>query len=162
MVILPLTPLILERRSPVSDLPVIVKLTALKLGQEQTRPHRPKLGGLGVGDEEKRLEGDLALGDEVGLGHGAVLVLGDGFVELVILILLNVIRLPGPDGLGRVAQLPIPGCLLNLLCLGFLFFLIILLNSSFLIILSGDSGIPWVTSLSLAALGLVNKLIFHF
>ena len=79
--------------------------TALKLGQEQTRPHRPKLGGLGVGDEEKRLEGDLARGDAVGLGHGAVLVLGDGFVELVILILLNVIRLPGPDGLGRVAQL---------------------------------------------------------
>ena len=99
--------------------------TALKLGQEQTRPHRPKLGGLGVGDEEKRLEGDLVLGDEVGLGHGAVLVLGDGFVELVILILLNVIRLPGPDGLGRVVQLPIPGCLLNLLCLGFLLFLII-------------------------------------
>ena len=117
---------------------------------------------LGVGDEEKRLEGDLALGDEVGLGHGAVLVLGDGFVELVILILLNVIRLPGPDGLGRVAQLPIPGCLLNLLCLGFLLFLIIIRNSSFLIISSGDSRIPRVTGLSLAALGLVNKLIFHF
>ena len=65
----------------------------------------------------------------MGLGHGA----GDRFVELVILILLNVIRLPGPDGLGRVAQLPIPGCLLNLLCLGFLLFLIFLRNSSFLI-----------------------------
>ena len=63
--------------------------TTLYLGQEQTRPHRPTLGGLGVGDEEKRLEGDLILGDEVGLGHGAVLVLDDGFVELVILILLT-------------------------------------------------------------------------
>ena len=80
----------------------------------------------------------------MGLGLGAVLVLGDGFVELVVLILLIVIRLPGPDGLGRVAQLPIPGCLLNLLCLGFLLFLIILRNSSFLIISSGDSGIPRV------------------
>ena len=35
MLILPLTPLILKRRFPVSDLPVIVKPTALKLGQEQ-------------------------------------------------------------------------------------------------------------------------------
>ena len=102
--------------------------TALKLGQEQTCPHRSELGGLGVGDEEKRLEGDLALGDEVGLGHGA----GDRFVELVILILLNVIRLPGPDGLGLIAQLPVPGGLLNLLGLGLLLLLLVL-NCSLLI-----------------------------
>ena len=71
----------------------------------------------------------------MGLGHGAVLVLGDGFVELIILILLNVIRLPGPDWLGRIAQLPIPGCLLNLLCLWFLVFLIILLSIDLILVI---------------------------
>ena len=69
----------------------------------------------------------------MGLGHGAVLVLGDGFVELVILI--HPTRLPGPDGLGRVVQLPIPGCLLNLLCLWFLVFLIILLSIDLILVI---------------------------
>eukprot|EP00091_Calanus_sinicus_P022381 TRINITY_DN7070_c0_g1_i7.p1 TRINITY_DN7070_c0_g1~~TRINITY_DN7070_c0_g1_i7.p1 ORF type:complete len:120 (+),score=24.65 TRINITY_DN7070_c0_g1_i7:657-1016(+) len=36
---------------------------------------------LAVWDNEEGLEGDLALSDEVCLGHGAVLVLGDGLTR---------------------------------------------------------------------------------
>jgi hypothetical protein len=55
--------------------------------------------GLAVGNEEEGLDGHLTIGDDVGLGLGSVLVLGDGLVELVVLTLLDIVSLPGPDGL---------------------------------------------------------------
>jgi hypothetical protein len=54
---------------------------------------------LAVGNEDEGLEGHLTLGDDVGLGLGSGLVLGDGLVELVELTMLNIVSLPGPDGL---------------------------------------------------------------
>ena len=50
---------------------------------------------LAVGNEEEGPEGHLSLGDKVCLGHGAALVLGDELIELVVLPLLDLIRLPG-------------------------------------------------------------------
>ena len=55
--------------------------------------------GLAVRIKEEGLEGHLALGDEVGLGLGSVHAVGGGPVALVVLSLLNLIRLPLPDGL---------------------------------------------------------------
>ena len=61
----------------------------------------------------------------MGLGHGTVLVLGGGLVELVVLSLLDLIRLPDPDKLGLVTKLPIPSGFVDLLGLRLLLFLII-------------------------------------
>ena len=52
------------------------------------------LRGLVDRDEEERLEGDLALGDEVRLRQGAVRVLRDRLVEFGVLIVLDLGRLP--------------------------------------------------------------------
>jgi hypothetical protein len=65
---------------------------------------------LAVGNKEELPKGQRTLGDEVGLSRGAT---------LVVLSLLNLIRLPGPDGLRlitkpiRASSLPLP-CLLQL------------------------------------------------
>ncbi len=48
------------------------------------------------------------------LSKGSALVLRNGLVELVILALLNLGRLAGPDRLRLVAQLPIPSGFVNL------------------------------------------------
>merc|ERR1711963_471403 len=61
----------------------------------------------------------------MGLSHWTILVLGDGFVELIIFFLFNVVWLPCPDWLCFIAQLPVPSGLLNLS---------VLLNRSFFIL----------------------------
>ena len=47
------------------------------------------VAGSGLGDEEDGLECDLSLRGEVGVSHGLVLVLGEGLVELCVLVLLD-------------------------------------------------------------------------
>merc|ERR1719147_590976 len=67
---------------------------------------------------------------------GTIFILGNGFVELIIFLLLNVLGLPGPDGFGFIAKLPVPGGLFNLLGLWLLLFLLLFLfNSSFFILI---------------------------
>ncbi len=46
--------------------------------------------------------------------EGPALVLRNRLVELVILAILNLSRLAGPDRLGLVAQLPVPSGFVNL------------------------------------------------
>ena len=63
------------------------------------------LGGLAVGIKEEGLEGHPALGDVVDLGHGSDHVVSRGPVELVVLSLLVLIRLPHPEGLDTLDHL---------------------------------------------------------
>ena len=51
----------------------------------------------------------------MGLGQRSVGVLGDALVELIVLLGGDFAWLAGPDGLGLVDQLPVPGSLLNLM-----------------------------------------------
>ena len=78
---------------------------------------------LAVGNEEEGPEGHLSLGDKVCLGHGAALVLGDELIDLVVIPLLDLIRLPGPYRLGLVTRLQIPSGFLNFLGFRLLLFL---------------------------------------
>ena len=52
--------------------------------------------------------------NKVNPGERSTLVLSDRLVELVILAVLNLSRLAGPDGLRLVAQLPVPSSFVNL------------------------------------------------
>ncbi|MPC09886.1 hypothetical protein E2C01_002503 [Portunus trituberculatus] len=92
------------------------------------------LAGLHFWDKQQGLEGHLTLGNEVSLGQRILGVLAQRLVEFVVLFVLNLRWLPGPDGLGIIHQSPVPCCLGNLLCLGFVLFFLLYL--SFLVFLN--------------------------
>mmetsp|Transcript_858 Transcript_858/g.2667 ORF Transcript_858/g.2667 Transcript_858/m.2667 type:complete len:639 (-) Transcript_858:40-1956(-) len=71
-----------------------------------------------LGDEEDRLELDLALGVEVGVGERRVVVLGQRLVEGLVLVLRDVRRRARPERLRVVHELPVVDCALHLLRLG--------------------------------------------
>merc|ERR1719427_2348065 len=81
------------------------------------------------------LESDFSLCNKVRLSHWTILVFCNGFIELVIFSLFNIIRLPSPNWFRLVTQFPIPSSFVNFLSLWLLLFLLlILLNGPFIIL----------------------------
>merc|ERR1719427_1729752 len=71
------------------------------------------------------LESDFSLCNKVRLSHWTILVFCNGFIELVIFSLFNIIRLPSPNWFRLVTQFPIPSSFVNFLSLWLLLFLLI-------------------------------------
>merc|ERR1719427_2478281 len=72
------------------------------------------------------LESDFSLCNKVRLSHWTILVFCNGFIELVIFSLFNIIRLPSPNWFRLVTQFPIPSSFVNFLSLWLLLFLVFL------------------------------------
>jgi hypothetical protein len=112
------------------------------------------------GDVQDRLELDLTLDGEVGVGKWCLVVLSDGLVEAVILIFGDLALLSEPDGLDLIDGLPLPDLFGNSLLLlflglflGFLLFalvldLILLLNLLVFLFLSFSLSLILVNLLS--------------
>jgi hypothetical protein len=76
----------------------------------------------GLWNIENRLELDLTLGREVRVRKRFLVILGNSFIEVVVLALLNLVFASHPNSLDLIDQLPIPHSLVD--SLGLLFFLL--------------------------------------
>lgn len=105
-----------------------------------------------LGDEENGTELKLTLDREVLDGKVVLPVVGQGLVERGVLLLIDVLGIPGPDGLGLVELLFLNLGLLNLL--GLLLLLLFLLIINLL-----DLGLLVVTLGGLFSLLILNLLL---
>lgn len=78
--------------------------------------------GSSVGDIEDRSEDDFSFSIEVNPVHWGVGLLADAFVEIDVVLIIDIVLLSQPDCLVCVDSLPFPNCSLDLLCLLFCFF----------------------------------------
>merc|ERR1719272_2387689 len=106
-----------------------------------------KAGRGSLWDEQDRPEGDLTFGGEVNVAHrGLALGLHEGVEEAGVLLLLDLLLVPGPDRLVGVDELVVPHGLLDLLWLlvgGVLFGFLLLGGNLSLERLDGVVDLVW-------------------
>mmetsp|Transcript_15232 Transcript_15232/g.41242 ORF Transcript_15232/g.41242 Transcript_15232/m.41242 type:complete len:225 (-) Transcript_15232:624-1298(-) len=118
------------------------------------------MGGVGR-HEQGGLELHITLSLEVHPAHGVGIVLGDGLVELLVLLIGDILGLAQPDSLAVIQQLPLVTLLLASLLGGLLGLLILALIISHLLIISISLGLALVCLLLLLFLlnGHINLLL---